>query len=488
MQVKEVLANVEYELIQGDVETTIEAISYHSKHIKQDSLFICVKGARTDGHDYIAQAIMKGASAIVIERKVALAFIPPNFPVILVKDTRAILSAVAIEFYQHPSKNFRLVGVTGTNGKTSVTHMISSILQSTNRKVGSIGTLGNKINEVDVETRRSTPTTPEAFDLQHAFAKMKQSAVSDVVMEVTSIGLARKRVQGSQFDIAIFLNLSPHHIEEHGSFEQYKNAKLLLFQSTPFSIINMDDPYGEEVMDACTGKYVTISTQNERADFYAIPHALTADCVSFTFHHKEMQEEFSIPIPGSFTVYNALAAIACCLQLGLSLPEIQAGLQQVQSPIGRLQTIQAEEGFSVMIDYAHTPIALENVLSNIRAYTKGKLLIVFGCEGEIRYENRRKMGAVVSRWCDHIILTADNPRNEPLDQITNEIKRGLSINASYEIIEEREQAIKRSILLAEQGDIVLIAGKGHETHQIIGDEHFPFHDQQIVEEYVNRTY
>ncbi|MYL51859.1 UDP-N-acetylmuramoyl-L-alanyl-D-glutamate--2,6-diaminopimelate ligase [Pontibacillus yanchengensis] len=480
MKLNDVINNIDYELIQGTEDTYIESISYHSKHIEQDSLFVCIKGQRTDGHDYIAQAVMKGASAIIVERKVALEFIPEDLTVIQVDKARSILPSLASQFYQYPSRDFRLVGVTGTNGKTSVSHMISSILQHAGRKVGSIGTLGNKVNEMDIESRRTTPTTPEALDLQDTFSKMKQSSVSDVVMEVSSMGLALDRVNGCDFDIGVFMNLTQDHLDDHGTFDNYKQAKLKLFKSCPFSIINADDEHAHDFIDASIGKYTTFGITNGEADLRAVSITSTASSVSFTLEGENLTEEISVPIPGEFTVYNSLAAIASCLQMGLSIEKIKEALAVVKSPEGRLQTIESDQGFSVMIDYANTPDALENVLSNIRAYTAGKLMVVFGCGGDKDPKKRAKMGQIASRWCDHMILTSDNPRSENPSTIIQDIEEGVLLESSYEVIEDRRKAIERSILLAEQGDIILIAGKGFETDQIIGETVLPFNDVEVV--------
>lgn len=484
MKLKELLEGYEYEIILGDDETLIHSISYHSDQILQDSLFVCVKGSTHNGHDYIAQAVMKGCAAIIVQDKVALEFVPDHCTVIQVKDTRKLLPFIASQFHGKPSTFFNLIGVTGTNGKTTVTHMISYILQYAKRNVGSIGTLGNILNEKEIISNKTTITTPEALDLQHVFKHMKDKGVDDVVMEVSSMGLELHRVEECEFDISIFTNLSPEHLDNHVTFERYKEAKLKLFRLSPLSIINGDDPHADDVIKAARGSYKIYGIDNEKADVKAEDITIAMDHVTFTVVGEGIKEKVTIPIPGKFTIYNALAAITCCLSLNIPMDTIIEAVRTLKSPDGRVQSIHSPEGFTVMVDYAHTPDALENVLSNLKPYTSGRLITVFGCGGDRDTSKRAKMGEVASKWSDHIILTSDNPRTEPPEEIIKDIEHGIGIILEFDVIVDRESAIKYALECAQPNDTILIAGKGNETYQIIGHDKIPFDDIEVVKKYI----
>jgi len=482
MKLIDILGDNEYEVVWGDIDVPIDSISYHSEKMKQDSLFVCVEGSKHDGHDYIAQAVMKGCRAIIVEKKVALEFIPEGCTVVQVNDTRKLLPFIASRFYNNPSESFNLVGVTGTNGKTSVTHMVSYILSYADRNVGSIGTLGDKLNQQVIDTTRTTPTTPEAFDLQQVFGHMRDRGVSDVVMEVSSMGLELHRVNSSDFTVGIFTNLSPEHLDDHITFERYKEAKMKLFSLAPLSVINADDPHAEDFINASSGECQTYGIENLDADWVAKDLSLQVNSVTFTLVGHDVHTEVSVPIPGRFTVYNALAAISTCLSLHVPLQTILTALNEIKSPDGRLQTIQSPEGYMIMVDYAHTPDALDNVLSNLKPYTAGKLILVFGCGGDRDEAKRPRMGEIASKWCDHIILTSDNPRTEDPMAIIKDIEKGIGMIKEYDIIEGRKEAIQYAMKHAEKEDIILIAGRGNEAHQIVGERKFSFSDVQVVKD------
>ncbi len=482
MKLSDILGDIDYEVVWGDIDVPIDCISYHSDKMKQDSLFVCVEGSKHDGHDYIAQAVMKGCRAIIVEKKVALEFIPEGCTVVQVEGTRKLLPFIASRFYDNPSESFNLVGVTGTNGKTSVTHMISYILSYAERNVGSIGTLGDQMNQEVIDTTRTTPTTPEAFDLQQVFGHMRDRGVTDVVMEVSSMGLELHRVNSCDFSVGIFTNLSPEHLDDHVTFERYKEAKLKLFSLAPLSIINGDDPHAEEFVEASSGNAQTFGMENLDADWVAKDVSVEVDRVHFTLVGHNVHTEVTVPMPGRFTVYNALAAIATCLSLDVPLQTILDALQEIKGPDGRLQTIQSPDGYTIMVDYAHTPDALDNVLSNLKPYTAGKLILVFGCGGDRDEAKRPRMGEIASKWCDHIILTSDNPRTEEPMSIIKDIEKGIGMIKEYDIIEDREEAIQYAMKHAEKEDIILIAGKGNEAYQIVGEEKRSFSDVQVVKQ------
>lgn len=486
MKLQTILNKIDYTTLQGDVQVNIESVAYHSGLIQQDSLFICLEGTKRDGHDYIAQAVMKGAVAIVIQKQVGLEFVPDDMTVIQVDDTRHALPIIASQFYSHPSQAFRLVGVTGTNGKTSVSHLISSILQYTGRKVGTVGTLGNRINNEDIKAYRTTPTTPETVDLQASFAAMRNQSVTDVVMEVSSMGLKNKRVLECQFDVGIFTNLSQEHLEEHGSFEDYKENKLSLFPMCPYSILNIDDPFAPEFIGATNGSYETYGIENKEADLNATNIKSDEKGVHFQLNHREFQKDVYVPVPGEFTVSNSLAAISCCLHLGIDIGDIIESLNHVKGPDGRLQTIHSPEGYTVMVDYAHTPDALEKVLLNLSPIKKGNIFVVFGCGGDRDRGKRAVMGEIASRWSDYVILTTDNPRSEEPSSILSDVEEGMQAPGDYEIIEDREEAIHRALGMAEPRDIVVIAGRGNENYQEVNGSKRSLNDFDVVERFMNQ--
>lgn len=486
MELQTILNNVDYKILQGDVHVTIESVAYHSGLIQQDSLFICLEGTKRDGHDYIAQAVMKGAVAIIIQKQVGLEFVPKDMTVIQVENTRNVLPVIASQFYSHPSQSFRLVGVTGTSGKTSVSHLISSILQHSGRKVGTVGTLGDRINNTEMNAYRTTPTTPETVDLQASFAAMRNQSVTDVIMEVSSLGLKNKRVLECQFDVGIFTNLSEDHLEDQGAFDDYKESKLSLFPMCPYSILNADDPYISEFIAATNGCYETYGINNKEADLVATHIKDNENGVTFQLTHKEFQNEVYVPIKGAFTVSNTLAAISCSLHLGLEIDDIVEALKHVRRPDGRLQTIHSPEGFTVMVDHANTPEKLEKVLLNLSPIKKGNVFVVFGCGGERDRGKRAVMGEIASRWSDYVIITSDNPRSEDPSRIVAEVEEGMKAPGDYEIIEDREEAIHRALRMAEPRDIILIAGRGNEDFQEVDGSKVVFNDFDVVEKFMNQ--
>lgn len=484
MKLNKILENIEYEVVQGNMDIDIKDISYDSRRVKCGTLFVCILGLKMDGHDYIMDAVSNGALAVVIQNDVSN--LPKNTTVIRVSDIRTSLPIISSTFYEDPSRSMDLIGITGTNGKTSVAFIISSILESAQRKTGLIGTIENGIGNKVLDVIRTTPTTPESLELQLLLKKMKDENVSDVVMEVSSMALELHRVEGLDFEIGVFTNLSQDHLDDHKTFENYKNAKMKLFKMCKNAIINIDDSTANEIIKNCNCNVITYGIEN-KADIIAKDIKISSNGVTFTINFKENEYIVNSKIPGKFSVYNALSAVAACHCLGLSIEQIVEGLEQIHGVKGRFQTIQAELGYSVIIDYAHTPNAIENVLNTIIEFKKGKVITVFGCGGNRDNTKRPIMGEIAGKLSDFCIITSDSPRNEEPAQIIKDVEDGIKkTGCSYTVVEDRKEAILFSLENAQNKDVILIVGKGHENYQIIKDKVIPFDDAQIVGQYLEQ--
>lgn len=481
MQIKELFRNSKFEIIQGDDSTDIEYIAYNSKKVSKNSLFVCIRGFKVDGHDYIDEAIKNGAIAILVEA-VPLD-VPQNITVIKVENTRKTLPLIASVFYNEPSKYFNLVGITGTNGKTSVSFFVSKILNSNNHNVGLIGTIDSRINDRVLEL--TNLTTPESLDLQFIFRKMADEKVDDVIMETSSMALELYRVDYSYFDIGVFTNLTQDHLDNHKTMENYKNAKLRLFKMTEKAVINIDDEVSKEIMKIHNKKILTYGIYND-ADIMAKDIKSSISGVKFNLVFNNKVREVKLQVPGFFSVYNALAAFGVCYLLGLTFDEIINGLQLIEGVRGRFETIRTKCEFSVIVDYAHTPDALENVLNTVKDFAEGKIITVFGCGGDRDKSKRPKMGKIAGELSDFCVITSDNPRNEDPLKILNDVEGGIKdTNCLYDKEIDRKMAIKKAIDIAKKGDIIIIAGKGHETYQILKDKVIEFDDVKVVKEYLN---
>ncbi|HDR3897184.1 UDP-N-acetylmuramoyl-L-alanyl-D-glutamate--2,6-diaminopimelate ligase [Bacillus sp. FSL W7-1334] len=481
MIIQELLNGVKHHILQGSNLDEVHNLTYDSREAKKGVLFVCIKGFKDDGHKYIQKAYENGALAFLIEDDSVK--IPKDATVIKVDDARSAIPIIAANFYEHPSKKMGLIGITGTNGKTSVTSLIASVLESIGNKVGTIGTLGNRIGEKELTVKRTTPTTPEAIDLQSIFNQMSSEKVDNVVMEVSSMALRLHRVDSCDFDIGIFTNLTQDHLDDHGTMEDYKKSKLKLFKKCNSSIVNIDDPIAKEVISECKGKVTTYGIQNN-ADIRASNISMSALGVKFTVHIGDLTKEVSVPTPGKFTIYNALATIGACLNLGFNINEIIKGLANTNGALGRFQTIETPGGYSVIVDYAHTPDALENILETVQEFVSGKVLIVFGCGGDRDKLKRPLMGKIAAKLADFCFITSDNPRSENPDAIIKDIELGIKeITSAYSMIEDRKEAIYMALDRAQSNDVVVIAGKGNETYQIIGNKTLPFDDVKVVKEY-----
>lgn len=463
--------------IRGDSNIQIAGVAYDSRKVRKGYVFVCIDGMTTDGHDYADEALDNGAVAFIAQRDLQL---PEGMPVIKTKDTRIALACVSDKFYGHLSSKFKLVGITGTKGKTTTTFMLKSILEASGRKVGLIGTLGTRIGD---RTLYSERTTPESLDLQKLFAQMVEEGVDDVVMEVSSQGLALHRVSYCDFDTGVFTNLTRDHIglKEHASMEEYLMAKCMLFKICKKGLINLDSEYAIRVLEEAECEKLTFGIDNS-ADIRATDIIKLPQSVEFDLTSPWYSGRFKVNIPGKFSVYNSLAAVGVSGLLGVPQDAVKAGLECVQVP-GRAELVDTGRDFSVIIDYAHTPDSLENILCTVRDYSAGRVVCIFGCGGDRDRAKRPMMGAISGNLADYTVITSDNPRTEDPEAIIMQIEEGIKgTNGKYICISDRREAIKHAISEARAGDVLVLAGKGHETYQTFKDKTIHFDEREVVKE------
>ncbi|WP_017211534.1 UDP-N-acetylmuramoyl-L-alanyl-D-glutamate--2,6-diaminopimelate ligase [Clostridium beijerinckii] len=484
MKLYNLLKDSDYEIISGSVDIDARSVSYDSRKVKGDSVFICIKGANADGHDYIDEAIKSGALAIVIQEEIKIN--NENITVIKVRNTKLALASIANMFYNEPSKEINLVGVTGTNGKTTVIHYIKDILESYKKRTAIIGTLGYEFNKEKVSIQKVNPTTPESLELQGLFREFVNKGAENIVMEVTSSALAKQRVEYCDFNVGVFTNLSQDHLEEHGTMENYKSEKIKLFKKCELGVINLDDGIAEEIIEKASCKILTYGI-NKEADIRAAEIRYRNDSIIFKIKFRDIKwrwwciTDVKVNIPGKVTVYNVLAAIGACIGLGMDMGDIISCLSNLKHVPGRLEMVKNNSNKNVIVDYAHTPDALERLLMMARETTKGKLITVFGCGGDRDKSKRKVMGMAAGILSDYCIITSDNPRTEDPIKIIEDIEEGMEvINSTYEKIVDRKKAIEKGLKLLKEDDLLIIAGKGHEDYQIIGKDKIYFDDREIV--------
>ncbi len=482
MKIGELAACLPEAVLQGDREVDVTGIAYDSRRVKPGDLFVCIKGFRFDGHLFVADAVEKGARAVAAEQGSMMKDL--SVPVIYVPDSRRALGLLSACFYDYPSRKLRLIGVTGTNGKTTTTYLIKSILESAGYKVGLIGTIQNMIGDKAVSAER---TTPEASDLQSMFSEMVRDGCSYAVMEVSSHALSLERTAGTEFDIAVFTNLTQDHLDFHSSLQDYLDAKTKLFaelggsdEKNKAAVLNADDEHSIYIAENSKVPVITYGIEAD-ADYRAVAIDIQPEGLTYCLEHRGEVLEIKLPITGYFNVYNSLAALAACRAAGVELAAAVKGLTSAPLVPGRLEPVNLGQDFSVMVDYAHTPDGLENVLKTIRGITQGRSIVVFGCGGDRDKGKRPVMGEIAGRLADVVIVTSDNPRSEPPELICEAIGAGVERTIGdkpWEIIVDRRQAIRQAIMMAETGDTVLIAGKGHENYQILKDGIIHFDDRE----------
>jgi UDP-N-acetylmuramoyl-L-alanyl-D-glutamate--2,6-diaminopimelate ligase len=482
MKLKELLEGISYELLQGDIEIEVSHICWDSRRATKDSMFIATKGKNLDRHEFIEDALKNGAKAIVIDHWIR--YIPENVTVIKVENSKIAMAHIASRFFHEPSKGLNLIGITGTNGKTSTSYFIKKIMEECGKKVGVIGTIESKIGEdIKVKTEKLNPTTPDSIELQSMFNEMVSHGVTDVVMEVTSVALENYRVHGCNFEVAVFTNLTQDHLDDHGTMENYKNAKMKLFRMSNYGIINGDDKICEEIQKYATCKILTYGIDKD-ADLKAKNIIYSLKGVKFALEFNDREWEVDLGIPGKFSVYNALATIGACYSLGFKMEDIISALRKIQLVKGRFEVVEVPKDYLVVVDYAHTPDGLENILTSLKDLKKGDLITVFGCGGDRDNSKRSIMGEIAGKYSDYVVITSDNPRNEDPLKIISQIEAGVKKSyCSYTKLENRREAIEVVLERAKSGDIVLIAGKGHENYQIIKDQVIEFDDVEVVKNF-----
>lgn len=469
-----VIAN-ELKIPYAGKDVDIGSVEYDSRRVKQGSLFGCVVGLVSDGHDYAAQAVAKGAAAIICERP-----LPLNVPQLVVSDARKSLAEAAACFYCHPERSMHMLAVTGTNGKTSTTYMVKSIAETAGKKVGLIGTIVNLIGNDRADTAR---TTPESVDLFRLLAQMRDSGCELVIMEVSSHALVQNRVHGICFDAGLFTNLTQDHLDYHKTFENYLNAKKLLFDQCALGIINVDDPAAEQMMSGLKIPIMTMGIRG-KSDYRASGIDINTGGASFHLHTPKGEGRIDLHISGLFSVYNAMGAAALMSSVGYSMKDIIMGLNRLDGVAGRLQSVNTYgKNIAVYVDYAHTPDALQNVLTTCRSFAKARVISLFGCGGDRDKVKRPIMGEIGGRHSDFVVVTSDNPRTEDPMVIINEIEAGVKrTGIPYVVIENRRQAIEFALNEAKENDIIVVAGKGHENYQEINGVKHHFDDKETVEE------
>lgn len=463
-----------------DIE--IKDIRYDSRQVKRGALFVAIKGSRYDGHDFVEEAVSRGAVAVVGERLIEPGL---NLPQLVVKNSRQALASLSACFYGFPTRKIKVIGVTGTNGKTTTTHLLFYILRLAGFGVGLIGTIYYRIDQ------RSLPapvTTPESRDLQCYLAEMVAKGLDYAVAEVSSHALDQGRVREVNFSAAVFTNLAPEHLDYHPSFEDYREIKASLFRNLSprsFACINIDDEAAGSIMDKVRAKVITFGLK-KGADISASIEAISLLGTDFLLRTPSGNALVRWGFLGRHNVYNALAAVACAWGLGLDVETIKKGLEAAEPVPGRLEKVDCGQDFTVLVDYAHTDHALRAVLSMLREIAPGRILLVFGCGGDRDRSKRPRMGRVAEELTDYFWLTNDNPRSEEPLAIIKDIRQGINSRASCAIEPERRRAIEAALSAARPGDIVLIAGKGHERRQIFKDEILPFDDRQVAREILSR--
>jgi UDP-N-acetylmuramoyl-L-alanyl-D-glutamate--2,6-diaminopimelate ligase len=479
MQLKQLVEHLTPVSVEGSLEGEVAGIAYDSRRITPGMLFVAIPGQNTDGHEFIGPALDRGASAIVCERN---GIASQKATRIKVKDVREALARLASGYYQNPSSKLKVIGVTGTNGKTTVSFMIKAMLEQAGIKTGLMGTVHYEIGERVIPAQR---TTPEALEVQQMMAQMLRAGCQACVMEVSSHALEQKRVLGVEFDVAIFTNLTHDHLDYHKTMENYFVAKAKLFQAIKegrkkaAAVINIDDTFGARLASQTKAEVMLTYGIDQRAKVKATQIQMSAAGSRFTVETAEQKFQCRVPLIGRHNIYNSLAAIGAGLALKLKSAEIQQALNTMPAVPGRLQRVEAGQPFGVYVDYAHTDDALRNVLRTVKEITDGRILLAFGCGGNRDAAKRSKMGRIAAEMADFTVITSDNPRKEVPERIAAQIEEGYrSVRQEGYIIElDRQRALAQLLGKAEAGDTVLIAGKGHETYQEFHDTVVPFDDR-----------
>ena len=459
----------------------ITGIAYDSRNVLPGNIFVCIKGFETDGHKYAEMAVKNGASLIVAEDKIDV-----DVPVWYVENSRVEIAEMACKYYGNPSSKFKLIGITGTNGKTTITYLINSIIETAGMRIGVIGTNQNIIGDKVLVTQSTTPTTPNALELQQLFAEMVDSDAECVVMEVSSHALELERVHGCHFDVGVFTNLTRDHLDFHKTMENYLNAKAKLFKISDKGVVNFDDDGGKKIVanNDCDILKVGLS---DGCDLKAKNIEISSSGADFDVEYDGKTYRVHIVIPGKFSVYNAICAMGAALQMGIDMDTIIKGLENATGVVGRVEVVPTNTDYTVIIDYAHTPDGLENIIKTVKDFAKGEVITLFGCGGDRDNTKRSIMGEIAGKLSDYSIITSDNPRTEDPVSIIEQIEVGMKrTDGKYKVIVDRREAIAYALDHAKKDDVIILAGKGQETYQIIGKEKHDFDERVVVYKHLNK--
>ncbi len=469
-----------YELLENNAETSLEnieisAITDDTRKVTEGCIFVCVKGGSFDGHTAAAEMLEKGAAAVVCEHDLGL-----GNRQIITENSRKLYGQMCSAWFGHPERKLRMIGVTGTNGKTTITNVIKYVLMKNGHKTGLVGTIQNEIGDEVLHTENTTPLT---FEFAGLLDKMVKAGCEFVVMEVSSFGLCQNRIGSSYFETAVFTNLTQDHLDYHKTMEEYYQAKKMLFDVCNCALINTDDEYGRRLYDEINCKKMNFSVR-EIADCFADNINISSSGSQFDFHADGNSWRVNARIPGMFNVSNLTAAAAVCRRSGISMENIFSALSEYNGVKGRCEIIPTNRDFTVICDYAHTPDAIENILRSVKEYTENHLICLFGCGGNRDAAKRPKMAAAAAKYADKLIITSDNPRNEEPELIIKDILAGIeNSDVPYDVVADRRDAIYHALKIAEKGDIIVLAGKGHEDYQVLaGMERVHFDEREVVAE------
>ena len=480
MKLGELLRNLDVLDASAAMDMEIGGVSYDSRKTQPGDFFVAIRGFESDGHKFIPAAMARGAAAVLCEEALS-----DGTPYVRVADCRKGLAYVSREFFGDPAKEMTLIGITGTSGKTTSSYLIKHMLEmKLDAKVGLIGTNGNMIGS---ECLHSDHTTPESYELHKLFRRMADEGCTHVVMEVSSHALALERVAGIEYDVGVYTNLSQDHLDLHGTMEEYAAAKRLLFRQCKLGCLNADDKWTDFMLNGATCKAMTFSAESDSADLTAKDIRLSATGVRFAAVYKDELALTRLAIPGNFSVHNALGAIAVGLSLGISLADCCDAMASAKGVKGRVEVVPTDGDYSIIIDYSHKPGALETVLQTLRPVVKGRLVCLFGCGGDRDKVKRPIMGAIAADNSDFVIVTSDNPRTEEPEEIIREIVAGMKNKRTpKKVICDREEAIHWAIDNARPGDVILLAGKGHEDYQVVGHEKRHMDEREIVADWLEK--
>ncbi|MFI3231221.1 MAG: UDP-N-acetylmuramoyl-L-alanyl-D-glutamate--2,6-diaminopimelate ligase [bacterium] len=492
MTLDNLIRNLNYIKLINNNNNTITALTINSKQVTKDYLYVAIKGFNVDGHRFIHSAIKQGATAILCENLDFLDEIKKlndvdldNICFIQVYNTRQALSKICQNFYGKPTESFDLIGITGTNGKTSTTYFMEQILTEYKQSTGVIGTIEIRANQEKLNFDFATSTTPDTIELNELFCKFNEKNIKNIIMEVSSHALELNKVDYCKFKLAIFTNLSQDHLDLHQNMDNYCNAKAKLFEMCEIAVVNADDNYTPSILKNCNAKVLTYSIEKE-SDLQAVNIKYFMDKVTFDVNINNKLESFELNIPAKFSVYNALGVIGASIMLGIPVDVIKKGIYNIKGVAGRIQNIPNDKGFNVLVDYAHSPDGLDNIIKAVKHFTKNRVITVFGCGGDRDAKKRPIMGEIAGSLSDYCIITSDNPRSEVPEEIIKQVEVGTKrVTQSYEKITDRKEAIFKAIEMAKFGDSVIIAGKGHENYEIFADKIIHFDDTEVAQEALN---